>query len=106
MRHNTCRDMHASSITNGVSSLARRRLDAVPAQHQKMRRKALRLLLRHTDAAVEELRDDDDEMLRGGFLPLALSLLQDAWFPALLRRTDAASEELRHDADEETGPKP
>lgn len=35
-------------------------------QHQKMRRKALRLLLRHTDEAVEELRDDDDEMLRGG----------------------------------------
>lgn len=39
----------------------------MPPQHQKMRRKALRLLLRHTDAAVEELRDDDDEMLRGEF---------------------------------------
>jgi hypothetical protein len=43
-----------------------RRLDAVPVQHQKMRRKALRLLLRHTDEAVDELRDDNDEMLRGG----------------------------------------
>jgi hypothetical protein len=41
------------------------RLDAVPVQHQKMRRKALRLLLRHTDEAVDELRDDNDEMLRG-----------------------------------------
>jgi hypothetical protein len=38
----------------------------VPVQHQKMRRKALRLLLRHTDEAVDELRDDNDEMLRGG----------------------------------------
>jgi len=41
------------------------KLDAVPLQHQKMRRKALRMLLRHTDAAIDELRDDDDEMLRG-----------------------------------------
>lgn len=38
----------------------------MPVQHQKMRRKALRLLLRHTDEAVDELRDDNDEMLRGG----------------------------------------
>ncbi len=101
LRHNACQDMHFFNTTNGVSSLARRRLDAVPAQHQKMRRKALRLLLRHTDAAVEELRDDDDEMLRGGFLPLASSLLQDACCPALLRHTDAASEELRHNADDD-----
>lgn len=41
------------------------RLDAVPPQHQKMRRKALRMLLRRTDAAMEELRDDENEMLRG-----------------------------------------
>lgn len=42
-------------------------------QHQKMRRKALRLLLRHTDEAIDELRDDNDEMLRGGFIKIALS---------------------------------
>ena len=41
------------------------RLDEVPAQHQKMRRKAVRLLLRHTESAIEELHDDTDEMLRG-----------------------------------------
>ena len=41
----------------------------MPVQHQKMRRKALRLLLRHTDEAMDELRDDNDEMLRGGSSP-------------------------------------
>lgn len=46
----------------------------MPLQHQKMRRKALRLLLRHTDAAVEELRDDDDEMLRGEFLSVCYQI--------------------------------
>lgn len=51
------------------------RLDAVPLQHQKMRRKALRMLLRHTDAAIDELRDDDDEMLRGD-LDLRLNWLE------------------------------
>ena len=56
------------------------RLDAVPPQHQKMRRKALRLLLRHTDAAVEELRDDDDEMLRGG---LSVSILTSSNFETM-----------------------
>ena len=63
---------HENAMVSQVSDLRltsctqHSRLDAVPVQHQKMRRKALRLLLRHTDEAVDELRDDNDEMLRGG----------------------------------------
>jgi hypothetical protein len=36
-----------------------------PLQHVKMRQKAIRLLAKHTDTSIRELRDDDEEMLRG-----------------------------------------
>ena len=34
-------------------------------QHVKMRQKAIRLLAKHTDTSIRELREDDEEMLRG-----------------------------------------
>ncbi len=41
------------------------RLDGVPVEHRKMRRRAVGLLLQGTLAAVDDLRDNEDEMLRG-----------------------------------------
>ena len=38
-----------------------------------MRQKAIRLLAKHTDTSIRELRDDDDEMLRGEHHNQALS---------------------------------
>ena len=40
-------------------------LSVVPKQHVKMRAKAVHLLAKHTEQILKEMRDDDDEMLRG-----------------------------------------
>ncbi len=73
------------------------RLDAVPPQHQKMRRKALRLLMRHTDAAIDELRDDEDEMLRGaGLMRSLMPWRADGTLPRFQRRAPLTHLTVQH----------
>ena len=42
------------------------RLDRIPPEKQAMRAKAKRALLRFTGAAIDTLREDDEEFLQGG----------------------------------------
>ena len=48
-------------------------LSVVPQQHVKMRAKAVHLLAKHTEQILQELRDDEDEMLRGAAIVSLLS---------------------------------
>lgn len=49
------------------------RLDVIAPEKQLMRAKAKRALLRFTDAAIDTLRDDDEEFLQGAWPHLPCS---------------------------------
>ena len=49
---------------------------AVPDTKMRMRRRAVRALMSHTQNAIRDLRNDEDEMLRGVPLPLIMEKMR------------------------------
>jgi hypothetical protein len=55
------------------------RLDRIPPEKQAMRAKAKRALLRFTGAAIDTLREDDEEFLQGKWPGSGVRLGVDSW---------------------------